>query len=289
MRGEAGYVRDAYVFDIAPLTSDRPYMAGYIKPADLADFAGMPEAVSDQWGYLLLWATLGLAAIFGVTLLLIPVIFGWRTIFSRQPGKLGIVVYFMGLGLGYIVVEIGLIAKFMIALSNPTVSASVLITGMLVFSGIGSYVSGRYLDSSRTVMPRIFLAIAALIAVYALLLDPVLDAIGIWPYGLRIVACLALLFPLAFLMGFPFATGMAMLAKLGKEHFFLWAWGINGSFSVVGAVLVPILGVVFGLSTGLLVAAACYAACLPAFYALLIPRPDAVAHDARPALQAGGD
>jgi hypothetical protein len=286
--GDPDFVREAYVFDIAPVTSDRPYMAGYIKPQDLADFAGMPEAVSDQWGYLLLWATLGLASIFGVTLLLVPVIFGWRTIFSRQPGKPGIVVYFMGLGLGYIVVEIGLIAKFMIALSNPTVSASVLITGMLVFSGIGSYVSGHVLERCRTLMPKIFLAIAALIAVYALALDPVLDAIGIWPYGLRIVACLALLFPLAFLMGFPFATGMAMLSKLGKEHFFLWAWGINGSFSVVGAVLVPILGVVFGLSTGLLVAAACYAACLPAFYALLVPKPEAAATAGRPAFQTGG-
>ena len=85
------------------------------------------------------------------------------------------------------------------------------------------------------------------------------------------------------------ATGMAMLSKLGKEHFFLWAWGINGSFSVVGAVLVPILGVVFGLSTGLLVAAACYAACLPAFYALLAPKPDGAAAASRPAFQAGGD
>ena len=289
IRGDSDLVRDAYVFDVAPLTSDRPYMAGYIKPANLTDFAGMPEAVSDQWGYLLLWATLGLASLFGVTLLLSPVIFGWRTIFARQPGKLGIVIYFMGLGLGYIVVEIGLIAKFMIALSNPTVSASVLITGMLVFSGIGSYVSGRYLDRCRTIMPRIFLSIAALIVVYAFALDPILDAIGVWPFGLRIIACLALLFPLAFLMGFPFATGMAMLSQLGKEHFFLWAWGINGSFSVVGAVLVPILGVVFGLSTGLLVAAACYALCLPAFYALLAPKSQGAALGRQPVLQTGGD
>ncbi len=272
VRGDFAYVAEQYVFDTAPLTNDRPYFAGYIKPADLLAFAAMLDAVSDQWGYLLLWATLGLACIFGVILLLIPVAFGWRTIFSRQPGKPGIVLYFMGLGLGYIVVEIGLISKFMLALSNPTVSASVLITGMLVFSGIGSYLSGRFLDSCRSFMPKVFLGIAALIAVYAFALDPVLDAIGLWPYSLRIVASLALLFPLAFLMGFPFATGMAMLSRLNKEHFFLWAWGINGSFSVVGAVLVPIVGVLFGLSTVLLIAAVCYLMALPSFFALLLPR-----------------
>ena len=125
-------------------------------------------------------------------------------------------------------------------------------------------------------MPRIFLAIAVLIALYGLAIDPLLDAIGVLPYAVRIVACLALLFPPAFLMGFPFATGMAMLSRLGKEHFFLWAWGINGSFSVVGAVLVPIIGVIYGLSTVLLVAAACYVVALPAFFALLKRRSEAV-------------
>ena len=274
--GHSDAVAEAYVFDTRPLTNDQPYFAGYIKPANLVTFAGMPEAVSDQWGYLLLWLTLGLASLFGLVLLLIPMAFGWRAIFSRQPGKVGVIVYFLCLGLGYIVVEIGLISKFMIALSNPTVSASVLITGMLVFSGIGSYVSGRFLDRCRAVMPRIFLAIAVLIALYGLAIDPLLDAIGVLPYAVRIVACLALLFPPAFLMGFPFATGMAMLSRLGKEHFFLWAWGINGSFSVVGAVLVPIIGVIYGLSTVLLVAAACYVVALPAFFALLKRRSEAV-------------
>ena len=101
---------------------------------------------------------------------------------------------------------------------------------------------------------------------------PLLDVIGSLPYALRIIACLAVLFPLAFLMGFPFAMGMATLSRLGKEHFFLWAWGINGSFSVVGAVLVPIIGVVYGLSTVLFIAAACYLLCWPAFYGLLAER-----------------
>ena len=274
IRGESDLVSAAYIFDVGPLTNDQPYFAGYIKAGDLLAFAGLLEAVSDQWGYLLLWATLALASLFGLVLLLIPMAFGWRTIFSKQRGKGGTILYFFGLGLGYIVVEIGLISKFMLALSNPTVSASVLITGMLVFSGCGSYISGRFLDRSRTVMPVIFVAIAGLIGLYAMGIDPVLDAIGAWPYGLRIVACLALLFPLAFLMGFPFATGMATLSRLGKEHFFLWAWGINGSFSVVGAVLTPIVGVLFGLSAALMVGAACYLLCWPAFNALLAPRPE---------------
>jgi hypothetical protein len=240
----------------------------------------MLDAVSDEWGYLLLWGTLAESLLLGLVLLLIPVVFGWRSIFSRQPGKLGILVYFLCLGLGYIVIEVGLIGKFVLALANPTVSASVLITGMLVFSGLGSLASGRYLDRCRVIMPRIFLAIAAILIAYSFILGPVLDVIGLWPYALRIVACLALLLPPAFLMGFPFPTGMGMLSRLGKEHFFLWAWGINGLFSVVGSVAVPLVAVLFGLKALMWVAACAYLLALPAFFALLLPKAGAAEGEA---------
>src|SRR5690606_35368011 len=161
--------------------------------------------------------------------------------------------------------------------SLPIFTASVLITGLLLFSGLGSYVSGRFLDRCTRTLPPMLIGIGALLAAGALALDPILNAIGAWPYLLRIIACLALLFPLAFLMGFPFATGMAMLSRLGKDRFFLWAWGINGCFSVVGAVLVPIVAVVFGLSTLLIAAGAIYVTALPAFFSLLRRPVDPVA------------
>jgi spermidine synthase len=277
MTGKAQQVTGAYVFDTKPLTNDRPYFAGYIKVLDIPAFIDKFENISDDWGYLLLWATLLQSLIFGAVLILIPVIWGWKTIFARQPGKLGIIAYFMCLGLGYIIVEVGLISKFMLALTNPTISASVLITGMLLFSGMGSLFSGRFLDRCTRTLPPMLIGVGALLVIGAFAVDPILNAIGEWPYFLRIVACLVLLFPLAFLMGFPFATGMAMLSRLGKDRFFLWAWGINGCFSVVGAVLVPIVAVVFGLSTLLIAAGVIYLAALPAFFSLLRRPADAAA------------
>jgi hypothetical protein len=260
-----------YVFDVSPLTNQRPYFAAYIRPRDLLRFADRLETVQDEWGYLLLWATLGIATAAAVVLVLVPVVFGWRTIFARYPGKLGTMVYFLCLGLGYIVVEVGLISHFMRALSNATVSAAVLFTGMLVFSGLGSFASGRWLDTARRTMPRIFLAIGAILIGYAFLLDPVLDRIGTLPYALRIALCLGIIVPPAFLMGMPMPTGMATLARLGKDHMFLWAWGINGCFSVLGAALVPIVSTSFGLPAVVLVGAAAYLAAIPAFFAVLRP------------------
>lgn len=264
-------VADEYVFDTRILTNHQPYFAAYIKVKDLLNFTDRLELVQDEWGYLLLWATLGIAAVFALTLVLFPLVFGWRTIFSRYPGKFGTMVYFLCLGLGYIIVEVGMISHFILALSNATVSASVLITGMLVFSGIGSFVSERYLDRARNVMPKVFLAIFAILAFYAFAIDYALDWVGTLPYALRIVLCLLLILPPAFLMGFPMPTAMTTLGRLGKDHMFLWAWGINGCFSVIGAALVPIIATSFGLPAVVLVGAFAYLVALPAFYFVLMP------------------
>jgi SAM-dependent methyltransferase len=267
-------VADDYVFDTRILTNHQPYFAAYIKVKDLLKFTDRLELVQDEWGYLLLWATLAIAAVFAATLVLFPLIFGWRTIFSRYPGKAGTMVYFLCLGLGYIIVEVGMIAHFVLALSNPTVSASVLITGMLVFSGLGSFASERFLHRARQVMPKIFLAIFAILTLYAFTIDYALDWIGTLPYVLRILFCLLLLMPPAFLMGFPMPTAMTTLGRLGKDHMFLWAWGINGCFSVIGAALVPIVATSFGLPAVVLVGAIAYLVALPAFFSVLMPLGD---------------
>jgi len=271
MTGGWDAVATRYVFDSRMLTNQRPYFAAYVRPADLPRITDRLELFQDEWGYILLWATLGVASVLATSLIALPVIFGWRTIFSRYPGKFRTIVYFACLGLGYIMVEVGLIADFILALSNPIVSASVLITGMLVFSGLGSLVSERFLDRARAVMPAIFLAIGALLIGYGLFLDHALDFIGTFPYALRLVFCFALIFPPAFLMGFPMPTAMTSLARLGKDHMFLWAWGINGCFSVIGAALVPIIATSYGLSTVLIVSGCAYLVAMAAFFAVLLP------------------
>ena len=152
VKGDAADIAERYVFDIQKLTNDHPYFTGYVKTKDLPAILSDPdrlEPLQDEWGYLLIWATLGIACLTAAVLLVIPLIFGWRSIFSKTPGKARTVLYFACLGAGYIMVEVGLIAHFVMALGNPTVSATILITGMLVFSGLGALVSERVLPIMR--------------------------------------------------------------------------------------------------------------------------------------------
>ena len=271
LRDEWGDFAGRYVFDVRPLTNDRPYFAAYIKPADLGRVTDRLEAVQDEWGYLILWATLAIAVVTASTLIAIPVAFGWRTVFSRTPGKGLTILYFACLGLGYIVVEVGLIADFVLALSNATLSASVMITGMLVFSGLGSFASERLLPRARMAMPLVFLGIATILVCYGLFLHVPLERIGTYPYAARLLLCFLLVMPPAFLMGMPMPVAMATLAALRKDTMFLWAWGINGCFSVIGAALVPIVSTAFGLSGVLELGAMAYLLAIPAFFAVLLP------------------
>ncbi len=262
---------DTYVYDLHALTNQRPYFAAYLRPASLPGVLDRLDLLQDEWGYLLVWATLIIACCAGAILIALPALFGWRGLLARCPGKVGTLLYFACLGAGYIMVEVVLISHFILALSNATVSATVLITGMLVFSGFGSLCAERYLDSARRVMPYIFIAIAVLLIGYGLFIDRALDVVGSLPYGWRLPCCFLLILPPAFLMGMPMPTGMTWLARLGKEQMFLWAWGVNGCMSVIGAALVPLLATSFGLSSALVLAGLLYLVALPAFRALLRP------------------
>jgi hypothetical protein len=264
-------IADRYVFNTRALTNDAPYFAAYVKTADLPRVLDRLELLQDEWGYLLIWATLGVACFTAAALLAIPLIWGWRTIFSRSRGKALTVVYFACLGAGYIMVEVGLIAHFVMALGNPTISASVLITGMLVFSGLGALTSERALPHMRIVMPVLFIAVAALLIFYGLFLGRALDAIGAIPYPARLASCFLLIAPPAFLMGFPMPIAMTTLGRLGKDHMFVWAWGVNGCFSVIGAAAAPVIATNFGLAAVIELAGLAYLLAIPAFYGVIAP------------------
>jgi hypothetical protein len=79
--------------------------------------------------------------------------------------------------------------------------------------------------------------------------------------SVRIGVVVSLLAPLAFAMGIPFPTALQYLA-LRSPGLVPWAWGINGSASVIAAAGTPLLGSEIGFS-GLVLVAACSYLLLP--------------------------
>lgn len=66
-----------------------------------------------------------------------------------------------------------------------------------------------------------------------------------------------MLYPLGFLMGMPFPTGL----KISKQIFERdvgWMWGINGVASVLGSVLAVVVAVLLGFTLTLVLGAVAY-------------------------------
>jgi SAM-dependent methyltransferase len=245
LAGDRKQVEDDYIFDIRPIHDSRPYYSGFLKLNLLSLYLDQMEDVSEEWGYLLLLGMLVQACIFGFIVILIPVA-GQRKQLLRHPrGAVGVILYYAGLGLGYMLIEIFLIQRLGVFLSNPTYSASIVITTMLIFSALGNLASSRFKRIRTRVVLGSCLCIAGGFLFYIFGLDNFLEYFHSAGLGLRIIAAGLIIAPVAFFMGVPNPNGLDSLQE-NRPHLLPWAWGMNGGLSVAGSALARILAVSSG-------------------------------------------
>ena len=272
----AALLRD-YPFNLAPATDDRPFFDHFFRwralPMLLGAYGrqGLPFL---EWGYLVLVATLLQAVAFSVVLILLPLLFrrlsffpdchseeavGRRGTCFTPPSRSRVALYFFGIGLGFLFLEIVLIQKFTFFLGHPLYAVVVVLAGVLVFSGVGSSLAGRLQQrgSAFAAPARACAAVAALALLLAFLLPLLLPPLLGLPVAARIVITLLLLAPPALLMGMPFPLAWQRLES-ARPALLPWAWGINGCASVVAAVLATLLAMSFGFRVVFLSAAGFY-------------------------------
>ena len=180
----------------------------------------------------------------------------WPTGAGRNFG-----LYFLLLGLAFLFIEMAFIQKFILFLSNPLYSVAVVLSGFLLFAGLGSVSSRRFAGHLPwPAVSPVTVAVAA-IAILALLYIPLLpivfDRLIGWPDAARIAISLALIAPLGFFMGMPFPLGLERLSRQAPA-FVPWAWGINGFASVVSAVLATLLAIELGFTVVIMAALLLY-------------------------------
>jgi len=153
-------------------------------------------------------------------------------------------MYFASIGLGFILVEVVLIQKFMVFLGGPVYSLSVILFSILVFSGTGSYFSKRF--SFKMIKNKhSFLLIIFISIIYMFFLNSIFSSLLYLNTVVRILISILLLAPLSFFMGFPFPSGIKFIS--GKHNDIIpWAWAVNSVFTVFGSVLCLFLSITFG-------------------------------------------
>jgi hypothetical protein len=218
----------------------------------------MPFVPVELWGGYMQWATLFQGALFAMLIILIP-LFGSRGGVRGAPHKVRTLLYFACLGTGFMLAEIVMIRKLTLLLASPLLSVSVVLSVILVCSGLGSSIAGRLTWSRQRIIRVACFSIVAGLLLWAGPINSAMgDLLGL-PLVLRFALAALFVGPPAVFMGMLFPTGLAELdAQPGGASLVPWAWAINGATSVVAAVGCDLANIHFGFAAVLIAAAAIY-------------------------------
>ncbi len=252
----------SYAYNVTPVSDNAPFFFFTLKAGQILQQErqrGIDWKVNLGVLVLILVLVISLVAVLGFLILPLALQGG-----RQSPLPL---LYFVAVGLGYILVEIAFIQRFVLFLGHPTYALTVVIFLLMLSSGAGSLFSRRWLLRTEMAWMPLMLVIVALAANVFLLPRALSAWVGL-AFGYRLVVSGILLAPLGFVMGMPFPTGLRALAerpvldvpsgKTAPDNAVEWAWAMNAAASVLGSVLAMVIAIQFGLTVTLACGVAAY-------------------------------
>ncbi|TVM31520.1 hypothetical protein [Oceanidesulfovibrio marinus] len=253
---------DDYPYDLIPPTDNRPYFASVFRWGSAGELYAERMRGSMgllQWTYLLIPITLVQAVAAGLLFIIAPLLIARRTAPEEEtrlePGPAArFTLYFIALGLGYMILEIIAIKRLTLFMGGPVQTTAAVLGPFLVFSGVGAGWAQRWVEHSAKRIRKV-LAIAILVAaISAFVLFFMAARLPMWA-GLPVLAkagiVAAVVAPLAVCLGFPFPLGLALVSRR-NPRWSAWAFGVNGCASVAGPLCAQLLAVEAGFGAAAL-------------------------------------
>jgi predicted membrane-bound spermidine synthase len=196
-----------YPYQVGPVSDNKPFFFYTVQTSELwryfRDPARSTADTHSSRAIPLLFSVLGVSLLAMLVILLLPPLVFSNRLPSEPRLKLQL-AYFVLIGVGYILIEVALIQKFVLFLGHPVYALTVIIFSMLVSSGVGSLLSRRLAGRGEQKLYGVLISIAGLVAVLALVVVPVVSwGVG-WPLSAKVLATLVLIAPAGLLMGVPF-------------------------------------------------------------------------------------
>lgn len=252
---------EAWLLNVRPAHDDRPFFWDFFKPAAVG---ALRRAYGELWltraelGRLFLYVSLVIVGGAAVAFILVPL-----AVFERRRGRSepspaapraagpATIVYFTGIGVGFMSIEMALISRAIHWLGEPVLASALVIGGVLVLAGLGSLTGARLCPQRAGWSPLVVVAALTLLLRWWAWQPPTGDDDGGW------LALLAAV-PLAYFMGVPMPGGIAALDR-AAPRWIPWAWGVNGVASVLATSLAILIAMTAGYRTVVLLAVAAYA------------------------------
>ncbi|MFZ3090035.1 MAG: hypothetical protein WA240_05345 [Nitrospirota bacterium] len=247
-----------YIFDITPVTDDRPFFFHFFKWNKITE---VYKSVGEKWqifiegGYLLPIIFIQ-ALIASAVFIVFPLtVARGRRLITQKKETITFLSFFFLIGVGFMFIEISLIQKLILFLDHPVYAVSTALFGILIFSGIGSFLSKRYTSNKK--LFNIILSLSIMIVIATIFLPYIITFFLGSNLILRGIVTLLTLCPIGILMGMPFPAAMKMLGERNKDVI-PWAWCVNGASSVISSILAIIIALSVGFNAVLLLAALMY-------------------------------
>jgi hypothetical protein len=170
----------------------------------------------------------------------------------------GAIAYFIAVGLGFMMVEMGMMQQLSIFLGHPIYSLVVVLAGLILFSGFGSLASDRLKLTVRGAEKAPALLAATAVVVYSLVVIPIIHHYVAGLLWERVLVCLLLLAPSGFFMGFCFPVGLRWMGVLKQQQNLPWMWALNGAASTLGSFVAVLVSMNASISASVLTGATLY-------------------------------
>ncbi len=156
-------------------------------------------------------------------------------------------VYFGAAGIGYMCVQIGLIAKTELFIGNPLYAVAVNLAAFLIANALGALIQDRYRDQNR---PAVLAILTVLAIGWGVLLAGICGTqLLSAPFLLKIVGVAITVFPPAMALGAWYPFGVHALVGSGKEAAVPITYALSTLSSVLGSVFAMTAIINLGFTT----------------------------------------
>jgi hypothetical protein len=171
---------------------------------------------------------------------------------------LPLTIAFVSLGFAFMLIEIAQLQRLIVLLGHPTFTLSVVLFGLLVASGAGSFCSGGTMEMRwSSIATGRLVTLLAVVTVTGFVTPAGVRLFQGFGTPLRIAVALALLMPAGFFMGMAFPIAMR-IASDRCPLLMPWFWAINGATSVTASVLAVLISSRWGISVAWYSGLGCY-------------------------------
>jgi len=255
--GELARLREASEFDYSPVFDSSPYFFNVVRVRNIPRLIKQGGQGSNLQALLFVF-TFMLAATMLVVLVIVLPLKGWARHRSGSKAPVGGIIYFVSIGVGFMLIEIAMMQQLSIFLGHPIYSRVVVLGGLILSTGFGSLVSDRLRLGSRFASLRPAAAVTLVIVLYSAAVIPVIHRFTAEVLWRRVALSLMLAIPCGFLMGFCFPVGLRWMSFIKQEHNLPWMWALNGAAATLGSFVAIMISMEMSITICALAAAACY-------------------------------